>query len=45
MTGISLVSAVLWASVFLGVFALSSGYQLWSKRWQVFRALVRLSCP
>ncbi|QCJ46666.1 MULTISPECIES: DUF7344 domain-containing protein [Haloprofundus] len=37
--GLSLAAPVLWASAFLALFACSTLYQLWARRWQVFRAL------
>jgi hypothetical protein len=37
--GIGLAPPVLWASVFLALFALSTLYQLWANRWNVLRTL------
>ena len=37
---IGVVDAILWISVFLGVFALAMAYQIWSHRWVYLHALL-----
>ena len=44
LAGVPVVSGVdplLWASGFLGAFAVSTAYQLWTNRWNVLRSLRR----
>lgn len=37
--GVSAVDPLLWGVLFLAVFGLSTGYQLWRKRWSLLRLL------